>query len=362
MYGRRRYCDCGISDNVDFIEVIMAKKSNDIIELKEQLKESRLQKLYLFYGDEEFLKEHYIKKIEGMVDDCGLEEFNRIRIEGTSDYSVYDDAFEGMPMMTDKRTLLVRDSNIFTTRRSGSIVPPTDSQKAFWEDKFSRLSDDTVVIFCEKNVDARSALFKTAKKVGFAVNCEFMPENELASFAVRDAAKANKKMDMSVAQYFVSVIEPGLNNLNRELDKLINFCGDVIYKSDVDRVVSKAMSVQIFDIIDGITEKNAEKIFAVINNLKTQKESPFGILYLIYSNVEKMLKLKLAGVSSRNAAVSVLGGSPWLAGKYFDSSRKFDTDTLIQMTVRVPEIDYEIKQGLVSEWQALETYIFNAIK
>ncbi len=340
----------------------MAKKTNDIIELKEQFKENKLKKLYLFYGDEEYLKEHYIAKLQGMVDDCGLEEFNRIKIEGTMDYGVYDDVFEGMPMMTDRRTLLVRDSNIFTTRRSGSVVPPNDSQKAFWEDKFSRLSDDTIVIFCEKNVDARSALFKLAKKVGMTVNCEYLSENELASHAVRTALKAGKKMDMAVAGYLVSVIDAGLNNLNRELDKLINFCDETIYKSDVDRVVSKAMSVQIFDIVDGIIEKNAEKIFSVVNNLKTQKESPFGILYLIYSNVEKMLKLKLKGVTSRNDAATLLGGSPWLAGRYLDNSRRFDLATLTEMTVRVPEIDYEIKQGLVGEWQALETYLFTAIK
>ena len=339
----------------------MAKKTNDIIELKEQLKENKLQKLYLFYGDEEYLKEYYIDKIQSMVDDCGLEEFNRIKIEGTSDYNVYDDAFEGMPMMTDKRTLLVRDSNIFTTRRSGAIVPPTDSQKAFWEDKFKRLSDDTVVIFCEKNVDARSTLFKSAKKVGFTVNCEFMPENELASYAVRTAAKSDKKMDMAVAQYFVSIIDPGLNSLNHELNKLINFCDEIIYKSDVDRVVSKSMSVQVFDITDGIIEKNANKVFEVINHLKTQKESAFGILYLIYSNAEKMLKLKLSGITSRNDAASMLGGSPWMAGKYLDSSKKFDISTLTRMVVRVPEIDFEIKNGRIAEWQALETYIFEVI-
>ena len=338
----------------------MAKK-NDIIELKEQLKENKLQKLYVFYGDEEYLKEQYIKKIELMVDDCGLEEFNRIRIEGTSDYNVYDDAFEGMPMMTDKRTLLIRDSNIFTTRRSGSVVPPNDEQKAFWEDKFKRLSDDTVVIFCEKNVDARSALFKSAKKSGFTVNCEYMPENELISYAVRNAARAGKKLDKSVAQHLVTVIDPGLNNLNHELDKLINFCDEEIYISDVDRVVSKSMAVQVFDIIDGITEKNAEKIFSVINNMKTHKESPFGILYLIYSNIEKMLRLKLAGITNRNEAANLLGGSPWMAGKYIENASKFDTDKLTYMAVRVPEVDYEIKNGLVSEWQALETYIFEAI-
>ena len=339
----------------------MAKK-NDIIELKEQLAEKKLQKLYVFYGEEEYLKEHYIKKIEELVPDCGLEEFNRIRIEGTPDYGVYDSAFEGMPMMTDKRTLLVRDSNIFTTRRSGTIVPPTDSQKAFWEDKFKRLSDDTVVIFCEKNVDARTALFKSAQKAGFAVKCEYMPENELASWAVRTAAHAGKKMDNAVATYLVSIIDPGLMSLTNELNKLINFCDEIIYKSDVDRVVSKSMTVQVFDIIDGIIEGNAQKVFTVINSLKTQKESPFGMLYLIYSNAEKMLRLKLSGITNRNEAATLLGGSPWMAARYLDNSKKFDLPRHTRMVTRVPEIDFEIKNGRISEWQALETYIFEAME
>ena len=159
----------------------------------------------------------------------------------------------------------------------------------------------------------------------------------------------------------MSVIDPGLNSLTNELNKLINFCDEIIYKSDVDRVVSKSMSVQVFDIIDGIIERNSQKVFSVINNLKTQKESPFGILYLIYSNAEKMLRLKLGGVTNRNDALKVLGGSPWMAGKYLENSAKFDLPALTRLVTRVPEIDFEIKNGRVSEWQALETYIFEAM-
>ena len=50
-----------------------------------------------------------------------------------------------------------------------------------------------------------------------------------------------------------------------------------------------------------------------------------------------------------------------MAGKYIEKASKFDIEKLTYMAVRVPEIDYEIKNGLVSEWQALETYIFEAI-
>ena len=338
-----------------------AKKKNDIIELKTQLTKKTLQPLYIFYGEEEYLKEFYIKKILELVPDAGLEEFNRILIAGAADYSEYDDAWEGMPMMTDRRVLQIRDSNIFAMTRKGDIVPPNEEQKKFWLEKFKRLSDDTVVIFCEKNVDARSSLFKAAAKAGFAVKCEYMSIPDLKAWVVKQVLRAGKKIDDKVAEYLVSVIDPGLNNLEHELNKLLNYCDEIIYQTDVDKVVSKAMQVQIFDITDGITEGNPEKVFGVLNELKTQKQSAFGILYLIYANVEKMLHLKLAGVTNRNDAAQLLGGSPWLAGRYLSAASGFSAAALERMVTRVPEIDYEIKSGAVTEWQALEQYIFEAL-
>lgn len=341
----------------------MAKKAekNLIPELKAQIKENRLRNLYVFYGEEEYLKEYYIKKIEEKVPSNGFEEFNRILIEGGSDYDVYDSVLESMPVMAEKRIVEIRDSNIFTMKRSGGIVPPDEDQKKFWQDKFKRLSDDTVLIFCEKNVDGRSVLFKAAAKAGFAVEFKYMSSVDLRAWTVRRAMKAGKKIDNSTADYLISVIDPGMNNLENEMDKLLSYCGETIYKSDIDKVVSRAMQVQAFDITDALMAGDARKALSVLNNMRTQKQSVFAILYLIYSNVEKMLHLRLAGVTSRAEAAEVLGCVQWLAGKYLDGSKGFSLEKLYYMVTRVPEIDYEIKSGDVEEWQALEQYIFNII-
>lgn len=341
----------------------MAKKAekNLIPELKAQIKENRLRNLYVFYGEEEYLKEYYIKKIEEKVPSNGFEEFNRILIEGGSDYDVYDSVLESMPVMAEKRIVEIRDSNIFTMKRSGGIVPPDEDQKKFWQDKFKRLSDDTVLIFCEKNVDGRSVLFKAAAKAGFAVEFKYMSSVDLRAWTVRRAMKAGKKIDNSTADYLISVIDSGMNNLENEMDKLLSYCGETIYKSDIDKVVSRAMQVQAFDITDALMAGDARKALSVLNNMRTQKQSVFAILYLIYSNVEKMLHLRLAGVTSRAEAAEVLGCVQWLAGKYLDGSKGFSLEKLYYMVTRVPEIDYEIKSGDVEEWQALEQYIFNII-
>lgn len=339
-----------------------AAKKNDIIELKAQLSKGTLQPLYVFYGEEEYLKELYIKKIIDMVPDAGLEEFNRITISGQVNYSEYDEAWEGMPMMTDKRTLLIRDSNIFTITKKGDVVPPNEEQRGFWLEKFKRLSDDTVVIFCEKNTDGRSSLLKAAKKAGFAVECKYMSLPDLKAWVVKEALKAGKKIDDKLAEYLVSIVDEGLNNLEHELNKLLAYCDDTITKTDIDKVVSKAVQVQIFDITDGITEGNAAKVFRILNDLRTQKQSAFGILYLIYSNVEKMLHLKLAGATNQNEAAKLLGTTSWIASRYVRAAAGFSEAALSQLVTRVPEIDYEIKSGVITEWQALEQYIFEALQ
>lgn len=339
-----------------------AKKKNDTTELKARLAKRSLDKLYVFYGEEEYLKEHYIKQILDMIPDAGLEEFNRIVISGRADYSVYDDAWEGMPMMTDRRALILRDSNIFAFSKKGDIVPPNEEQKEFWKEKFKRLSDDTVVIFCEKNVDGRSVLFKAAKKAGFTVECTYLSPSDLRAWVVRNTLKSGKKIDNSTADYLVSVVDKGLNNLENELNKLLNYCGGTIYKSDVDKVVSKALQVKIFDITDGIAEGNADKTLRILGEMRAQKESAFGILYLIYSNVEKMLRLRLGGAGSRREAAQLLGCSDWQAEKYLRGAAGFSEQALCRLAVRVPETDLEIKNGAVGEWQALEQYVFEALE
>ncbi len=339
----------------------MAKK-NDIIELKAQLGKKQLQNMYLFYGEEEYLKELYIKKIFELVPDAGLEEFNRIVINGAASYDEYDNAWEGMPMMTDKRILMIRDSNIFTIARSKDVSPPNEEEREFWLEKLSRLSEDTVVIFCEKNLDKRSALYKAAAKKGMTVNCEYMKPAELKSWVIKKALKSGKRIDDETAEYLVSVVDEGLNNLENELDKLLHFSDDVIYRSDIDRVVSKSVQIKVFEIIDGITDGDTNKVFDILNDLRTQKQSAFGTLYLIYSNAEKMLHLRLLRITNRNEAAAVLGCSPWMARRYLDGARKFSTEALYKMTTRVPEIDYEIKSGTISERRALEQYIFEIME
>ncbi|MCI9085268.1 MAG: DNA polymerase III subunit delta [Clostridia bacterium] len=337
------------------------KKTDDLLKLKKQIKENKLSPLYVLYGEEDFLRDIYVKRIIECVPDGGFPEFNHIRLSGADvPFSEYDDAWESFPMMTDKKLIHIKDSGIFSSKRNTGGAG-TEEKKEFWSEKLARISDDTVVIFDESSVDKRSALYKAAIKAGTAVEFNYLSDADLVTWVVKQCLNAKKRMSKENAYYLVTLCDPGLGNINNELKKLLDFCAEEIYKSDIDRVVSKSMQVIVFELTDAIMTGNVNKAFSTLNGLKTVKESAFNVMYLMLSSFEKMLKAKVMEYASQGEIASELGVAPFVARKYIESARGFSEDSLVWMVRRVAELDLAIKEGRVDEWTALEQYVTECI-
>ncbi len=337
------------------------KKNDDLLKLKKQLKEGKLSPLYVFYGEEEFLKDMYVKRVEKCVPDGGFPEFNHIRLAGADvPFSEYDDAWESFPMMTDKKLIHIKDSGIFSSKKSAG-GPSTEEKKEFWSEKFKRISDDTVVVFDETSVDKRSALYKAASKAGAVVEFTYMSDADLVTWVIKQCLDAKKKISKENAYYLITLCDPGLNNINNELNKLLDFCDAEIYRSDIDRVVSKSMQVIVFELTDAIMAGNTEKAMTTLENLKTVRENAFTLLYLLFSSFEKMLRAKLMRGASQGEIASTLGVAPFIARKYMDGAKGFSEDTLVRMVKRTAEIDLAVKEGRAEDWNALEQYVMECI-
>lgn len=338
------------------------KKNDELIKLKKQLKENVLQPLYLFYGEEDFLREMYVKRVTDCVGDGGFPEFNHIVISGQDiPFSEYDDAWESFPMMNDKKLIHIKDSGIFSSKRGVGGGTSSEEKKEFWGEKLKRISDDTVVIFDEVSVDKRSTLYKAAAKAGCVIEFTYLAESELVTWVIKQCLDAKKKMSKENAYYLVSICDPGLSNLNNELKKLLDFCGEEIYKSDIERVVSKSMQVVVFELTDAIMAGNAQGAMSTLTSLKTVKENAFTLLYLLFSSFDKMLHAKLMQGASQGETASALGVPPFIARKYMESARGFSQQSLVWMTRRVAEIDLAIKEGRIDEWTAIEQYVAECI-
>lgn len=332
----------------------MAKKNTSLPELKNQIKNNTLKPLYLFWGTETYLKETYIKAIYDVIPHNGFEEFNHISLKGSDiPLSDYDDAWESFPMMADKKLIHIKDSGIFKSA--------DDEKREFWKNKFSHIADDTVVIFDEISVDKRSVLYKALVKNGMALEFETPDESDLVTYIMGQCLKAKKKIKKENAYYLVTICDSGLQNIMNELGKLFDYCQDEITRTDIDKVAAKGINIKIFELTDGIMSHNVLEAMSVITDLRKSNESAFGVMYLIHSNIKKILKAKLCTASNPNQIASEIGVSPYIARKYIESAKNYSESTLTKMLIRIPEIDYEVKQGKIEEWTALEQFVAEAL-
>ncbi len=338
--------------------------NSQLIQLKKELRAKKLHNIYLFYGEEAYLREKYLHDLMALIPDGGFPEFNRVTFVNRSfTRDDVSDAVESFPMMSEKKLIYFNDSHLFITKDDAVAKKPDEDEKVFWKNILKSPPADTIIIFNETSVDKKSAIYKAVAKSGFVIEFSYMQERDLTEWTLKQCLDAKVKLKKENAQLLVSLCDSGLSNIKNELDKLFSYCKDEITRNDIERVVSKPLQYRIFDLTDGILNGSTLSVLTVLNDLKTQNEPSFGTLYLLYSTFNRILKaqaLKSAGKTYAEIT-SELGCHRFVAEKSIGYAQKIPSQVLIQLVSRVSDIDMEIKEGTVSDRDALEKYVLDAV-
>ena len=90
------------------------KKNNGFDRLRADLKAQTPQNVYLFYGEETYLRDRYLEELRQLLVPAGFEEFNYHRLPGKG-LTVQDltETVEAMPMMAQHTLVVVTDMDLF---------------------------------------------------------------------------------------------------------------------------------------------------------------------------------------------------------------------------------------------------------
>ena len=82
--------------------------------LKTHIREKNPERLYIFFGEETFLLEHYLGSLKKLVLDALTESFNFHRMNSeTFDLQTFADAVENLPMMAEHTMVQVDEVDLF---------------------------------------------------------------------------------------------------------------------------------------------------------------------------------------------------------------------------------------------------------
>lgn len=332
-----------------------AKKTESkqqMADLKAQLSEKKLQKLYLFFGEETFLIDLNISRICELVPHMDFPEFNRIMITSDTPLAEVSDSLESFPMMAEKKLVIINDSGAFKAKAAADL-------KEFYTRRIENIAEDTVVIFRESEVDKRSTVYKAAVKHGWVGEFTHLDDTDLITWVMREAKNLGSKISKDNAQLLISISDRSLLTLKNELEKLCAYSKDEITAPTIERLASRSLEAKVFDLCDYMIQSNTGMALCVLEELKTNKESPFGILYMIFSTYSKMLKCKV--ITERHepyeAYPSLLGVPKFSVKKYTDGAKKFSKSELSRILMLAIELDLSVKRGEIPQWQAVEKLV-----
>lgn len=322
----------------------------DMKDLKKQLKENNIGKLYLFTGPERFLVRYYEKEIVNRLLDEHSKTFNYTVIENKTSMNDLSDIVSTFPAFSERRVVVVKDNP--AAKGSG---------EKNWNTFFESLPDYICLIFVLDDVDKRTAFFKSISKHGFIVEFKKQGEAALVKWVTNVFSSYGKKISKQDAAFFVGMLEPDMTLLKLEIEKVAGYLGDKtkVSREDILNVVTKSVKTKIFDLTDAVSQNQTASAIRIVDDLLQVREPIHFILAMLSRHLGILMKIrKLEEKRIPQTEMAKIAGVPsFVIGKTRKQASYFTADALKKLIRECMETDLAIKSGKMNPRLALELFI-----
>ena len=322
--------------------------------LVQDLKSENYKHVYLFTGEEIYLRNQYKKKLQdALISPEDTVNLNYYQGKGISVQELIDQG-ETMPFFSERRLLVVEDSGFF---KSASLE---------LAEYLENIPETTYFLFVENEVDKRGRLYKTVKKYGSVVEFSRQTEDMLMRWILGILKKEQKNITRSTMELFLEKTGTDMNQIGMELEKLLSYTmgREVITAEDVEAICTSQTVNKIFEMISAMAEKNQRKALDLYYDLLALKEAPMRILYLIarqFNQIMLISELNEQGLG-REAIAEKLGIQSFIVRNGIRYARSFSSEQLRYAVEMAVQTETDVKTGKLDEKLAVELVIVEMSK
>ena len=310
--------------------------------------------VYLLFGEDEYLRNEYVKKIKKSFGTLQLG-INYVQIDESNKGNIISD-IETPAFGFEKKLIIAKETGLF--KKKDSLA---DKISEYLKDNIDNLQD-VELVFIEKEVD-KNGLYNVINAKG---KVEEFKEQTLPMLIKKVKQIANSygvEIKENVVQYFLECVGTNMSDIINEIRKLIEYAGKdgEIKKVDIDSLSIKKSESIIFDLTDNLGKKNIKNALEVLNNLIYAKEPIQRILVMLYNHFKKLYIIKLAVEENKNVAQSLnlKPNQSFLVGKYSMQAKYFQKDEIRKLLEELINIDALSKSGEVDINIGLESVLCN---
>lgn len=326
-------------------------------ELKHALRDGQLKNLYVFHGEEAYLREYYLGQLKKALLPAGLEEFNLHTVQGKECSPEWlEQAVDCLPMMSEHTVVQVTDYDLF----SGG-----ESQRKKLLEVLSNLPDYCCLVFVydltSYKADGRSKLAALLKERGAVVEFRRQEQGDLTDWIVRRFKATGHTIDTEDARYLIFLCGDLMTNLISEIGKIAAYCSHPrVSRGDIDAVAIPQVDAVVFQMTDAITRKDFDKAASVLSDLLHEQQSPIMILSVMGKYFRQLYtaRLCLESGGGRDEFMTLWAMRySYQADKLLDAARKFSLPWCRHAVRRCAQTDLAMKSYGGDEEELLITLL-----
>jgi DNA polymerase III subunit delta len=310
----------------------------------ESLKSGDIKPVYVFEGEEEYIKAQAVKALCAKLLPEGLEAMNLTELASPAADELIA-AAETMPMMADRRVVLVRE---YAPLSSGKAGDDDEAEKMIGY--LPSASPTTCLVFLLKGkADARRKLYTYCKQHQTIVDFSVMTEPQAVSWIIRSMKVLGKRMEPSVAERFLFTVGSDAALLKQEIEKLADFAGerDTVLAEDIDAVSVKSLECTVFQMVDAQVAGDYGEAMVLMQKVLSGGEDRMLILSMLlrqYRMLYQTRRLTDERVQQGELA-SLLKIPPFAAQRMQAQAMRYDKRRLKEVYDFLLDFEYRLKSG-----------------
>ncbi|MHB9094344.1 MAG: DNA polymerase III subunit delta [Eubacteriales bacterium] len=334
--------------------------------LGKSLERQVISLVYLFHGEETYLRDRYLERFRALVPE-EVRDFNTDIVDGReTGWEAIINMASTLPFMAERRIVIVKNADGFKARRKSPNENGEEKEEKEASSDAGLIKylenppDTTCLIFCADSIDRKRKVYKLIEKNGQVVEFSPLKGRELNEWIDRRARKLGKIIEPSGMAGLVTAVGNNLQQLNTELEKLACYSlTEKITAADVEFMVSKTAELSIFDLVDAVGERNYKKAIKMAREMVFLGEPVIRILFMVARQFRLILQVKgfqEMGYTDQQVSAG-LQVHPFVAQKCVKQARNFTMAELKLALEKILATDADIKGGKQEGKLALELMI-----
>lgn len=329
------------------------KKNINFSDFKKQIEKGGIGSLYLFLGEEDFIKKEALELLTQKLIQPGLESFNLNYFDAEgAEISALINLASTVPVGSERRLVIVKNVEKL---KAGS--------KEQLSNFLPKIPKTTGLVLLATDLSEKDKLYTAVSNSGVIVQFADFKGVSLSKWIAEQFATKKKKIDSAALKFLEETGGNNLNLLSREIEKIATYAGERenITKEDIEKVAVASEKWKVYQLADQIVQKDTQKALGTLDEILLYGETPSTVNYWISEHFVGLLRTK--SYPKRDWAGLVeyldLGKRAFMVKKYSEQVKNFSHPQLEKAVEYLYQTELDLRSNLSSPKISLEVLIYN---